>query len=125
MRFEESVVNGLREFLGKTGLSYQLQAKVRGRSYVEHEIFCAVQREGRMVLLDLLPEGKIIDDTSVLRMFVKILDTGSAKGVLVSLSHYTEGAKKLADLYRISLVATSNGMEAIARLRSILHEVFQ
>lgn len=125
MRFEESVVDGLREFLGEIGLSYQLPAKVRGRSYVEHEVFCSVQREGRMVLLDLLPEGKVIDDTSVLQMFVKILDTESAKGVIVSSSYYTKDAKRLADLYRITLITTTEEKEILSSLQKIFDEAFR
>ncbi|MBI2184107.1 MAG: hypothetical protein HYU39_04015 [Thaumarchaeota archaeon] len=124
MPFEESVVDALRVFLGEIGLSYELSARVRGRSNVEHEVFCVVQREGRMVLIELLPQSKLIDEVTVLQMFVKVYDTESRKGVIVSPSHYTEGARKLADLYKISLVTTDDGREAVAQLHRIFHEAF-
>ena len=97
----------------------EMPGQIAGRSGALHR-FDAIATKGRseVVVLDVIASDKQIDEVPVASLYAKIFDVGPTQAVLVAIPSVTEKARKLASLYRISLIEAPNSQGAAEQLKA-------
>jgi len=111
----ESIVKALvEEQLGQADLEIRHRAKVPGkRSGYQHEVDLSFEVDllgtRVLVILECKAYGRPVSVDDVLEFCTRVDDIGAHKGILVSTSGFTDGAKRLADSHRVALVQAQLG----------------
>ena len=96
----------------------EMPGQIAGRSGALHR-FDAIATKGQseVVVLDVIASDKQIDEVPVASLYAKIFDVAPSQAILVAIPNLTEKARKLAALYRISVIEASNSQEAAEQLK--------
>ncbi|HEY5620485.1 MAG TPA: hypothetical protein VIK88_02380, partial [Candidatus Bathyarchaeia archaeon] len=96
----------------------EMPGQIAGRSGALHR-FDAIATKGpsEVVVLDVMASDKQIDEVPVASLYAKIFDVAPSQAILVAIPNLTEKARKLAALYRISVIEASNSQEAAEQLK--------
>lgn len=78
------------------------------------------EKDGERVFVDIIRSNQAVGEFSVLHVFVKSLDVGNSKSILVVIPDLTETASKLANQYNLKIIKAKNIKEAVTNLREIL-----
>jgi hypothetical protein len=96
----------------------EMPGQIAGRSGALHR-FDAVATKGssEVVVLDVIASEKQIDEVPVASMYAKIFDVTPTQSILVAMPGLTEKAKRLAGLYRISIVEAESSQQAADQIK--------
>ncbi len=84
-----------------------------------------VQGNNKNILLKFLSPEKEIEPETIYYMFLRILDRGSHKGVIISPSQVSENIANLAELYDIKIIVLGTRVEIERSLRETLYQTFR
>ncbi|MEM3883222.1 MAG: hypothetical protein QXO23_07580 [Candidatus Methanomethyliaceae archaeon] len=107
LREEGYVVSSPGTLLGKSGVSHPFDV-------------VGVDKSGNTVAVDVAVSKEPINESVVMNLFVKVLDTNPTNTILVCIPGIQEGAKKLAPLYGIKIVEGTSVSDIMAPLKSII-----
>jgi len=95
-----------------------MPGQIAGRSGALHR-FDAVATKGssEVVVLDVIASDKEIDEVPVASMYAKIFDVSPSQSILVAIPGLTDRAKRLAALYRVSIVEAENSQRAADQIK--------
>jgi len=68
-------------------------------------------------VLDVIASDKEIDEVPVASMYAKIFDVSPSQSILVAIPGLKDKAKRLAALYRISIVEAENSQRAADQIK--------
>jgi len=109
------------DLLRRSGYITNSPAALTGRSGVVHSFdVVGLDRTGRTVAADIMVSKEVLDESVIVRLFAKVLDTSPTKTVLICVPGMAETAKKLASTYGIIILEGRSVSEAIAPLPDIL-----
>jgi predicted RNA-binding Zn-ribbon protein involved in translation (DUF1610 family) len=96
----------------------EMPGQIAGRSGALHR-FDAVATKGssEVVVLDVIASDKEINEVPVASMYAKIFDVTPSQSILVAIPRLSEKAKKLAGLYRISIIEAESSQQAAERIK--------
>lgn len=96
----------------------EMPGLVLGRSGANHRFdVVATKGASEVVVLDLIASEKAIDEVPVAAMYAKIFDVTPAQSLLVAIPSLSEKAKRLANLYRITIIEAENSQSAADQIR--------
>jgi hypothetical protein len=96
----------------------EMPGQIAGRSGALHR-FDAVATKGstEVLVLDVIASEKQIDETPVASLYAKSFDVAPTQSILIAIPSVTDKARKLASLYRITIIEASNSETASEQLR--------
>jgi predicted RNA-binding Zn-ribbon protein involved in translation (DUF1610 family) len=96
----------------------EMPGQIAGRSGALHR-FDAVATKGssEVVVLDVIASDKEIDEVPIASMYAKVFDVTPSQSILIAIPGLTERAKKLASLYRISIIEAETSQQAAERIK--------
>lgn len=96
----------------------EMPGQVAGRSGALHR-FDAVATKGssELVVLDVIASEKEIEETPIASLYAKVFDVSPTQTIVVAIPGLTEKAKRLAALYRISVIEASDSQQAAEMLK--------
>jgi len=112
----------VKEFFERNGFKTQSPGYVEGRSGVMHMFDIVASRVGaakNTTIIDFAISNSLVDEQPIVGMFAKVYDTDPAQSILVALPKLSDAGKKLASVYKISVVEARNTDEVIKRLGGI------
>ncbi|MGC8935748.1 MAG: hypothetical protein ACP5KV_00025 [Candidatus Methanomethylicaceae archaeon] len=117
------VIRPIMNELKAAGLTVNSPGTLVGKSGTMHPFdVVGIDNSGRAVVVDVITSKEAINESVILNTYVKVLDTSSAKTILVCMPRLTESARKLAPLYGITVLEGSTVSEIITLLKSVLSQ---
>ena len=117
------LVAPIREFLERHGFEVETPGFLKGKSGASHMFDITAFRTGAakdVAVLDLATSAEdIVSEQPVIAMFAKIYDVAPDNAYLIAIPKITDNGKKMAKLYKITLIEAKNPKEAIKALESI------
>jgi len=111
------IVNTLKE----AGYVINSPGSLLGKSGVSHSFdIVGVDKSGNTIAIDVAVSKEPFNESVIMNLFVKILDTAPTKTILVCIPGILESAKKLAPLYGITILEGTSISEIITPLKSLL-----
>jgi hypothetical protein len=104
----------------------EMPAKVVGESEVPHLFTAALTSKGpvgKRVLMDVDYATTHVTTDAVMRFFAKVADVKPDMAILVGIPKFDEGAKKLAETYRIKVLEAKRFVHVLDRLDKCLNEI--
>jgi hypothetical protein len=91
----------------------EMPGQVAGRSGALHR-FDAIASKGssEMVVLDVIASDREIEETPIASLYAKVFDVSPTQTILVAIPGLSAKAKRLAALYRISVIEASDSQQA-------------
>ena len=88
-----------------------------GKSGVRHSftLGASVEKVPSLVC-DVVSGAAPLDETKVLSLFIKVYDVGAKTAVLCAIPALTEGARKLASLYKMVVIEAADKERAVSSL---------
>ncbi len=114
------IMKPIKTALEESQFKVQTPGRLVGRSGVLHRFDAVATKGGSQVVLDVIAGDRQIDEVPVVSFYAKIFDVASARAILVAIPNLAERARKVATLYRISMIEASNSEEAAEKLRAKL-----
>ncbi|MGQ9759259.1 MAG: TackOD1 domain-containing metal-binding protein [Candidatus Methanomethylicaceae archaeon] len=102
----EYIVNAPGSLLGKSGVS--------------HSFDIVGAKSSNIITIDVVVSKEAINEGAIVNLFVKVLDTRPTKAVLVCIPGILESAKKLANLYGITILEGTSISDIVTLLKSML-----
>ncbi len=95
--------------LGDFRFNVEMPGQVVGRSGAVHR-FDVVATKGavEVVVMDAIASEKQVDEVSIASFYAKIFDVAPTRAILIAIPSITDKARKLASLYRVSVIEASN-----------------
>ncbi len=95
-----------------------MPGQIAGRSGALHR-FDAIASRGssEVVVLDVIASDNQIDEVPVASLYAKIFDVAPSQAILIAIPSLTEKARKLASLYRITVIEAAGSQEASEQLK--------
>jgi hypothetical protein len=94
---------------------------ITGKSGYQHTFSAlGTDTEGKFYAFDIAVSDTLVDESVVLNMFAKILDTKPEKSFLICMPSINENGKKIAVVYGINLIEGKNMEEIISALKESL-----
>lgn len=96
----------------------EMPGQIAGRSGALHR-FDAIATKGssEVVVLDVIASDKEIDETPIASLYAKVFDVTPSQSILVAIPRLSEKARKLAALYRISIIEAQNSQQAAEKIK--------
>ncbi len=115
------VTRPVARVLEKFHYTVEMPGQIAGKSGVLHR-FDAVASQGStdVVFLDIAVGDKQLDEVPVTSFYAKIFDVAPCRTVLIAIPSLTERARKLACLYRITVIEASSSQGAAEHLKERL-----
>lgn len=111
----------LKDVLDSLGYEVAIGGVLQGASGTAHRFDLVGTRENgpvkETVAVDVVASDGLVDASSVTAMFAKRYDTNPDKAVLVAIPAILESGKKLAAMYKITLIEAGSAPEAVEKLR--------
>ena len=117
---EEELVKPVVLLFEEEGYIVSPTGVVTGVSGASHRFDVVAEKDGERVLVDIIRSNQAVGEFSVLHVFVKSLDVGNSKSILIVIPDLTETASKLANQYNLKIIKAKNIKEAVTNLREIL-----
>lgn len=118
------LVGPIRELFRSRGFDVESPGFLKGKSGASHMFDIAASKDGiahHVFVLDLATStADDVSEQSIIAMFAKVYDVGPDRSFLVAIPKMSENGRKLADLYKISLIEAKNQKEAIKALENFL-----
>ncbi|MBC7113177.1 MAG: hypothetical protein H5T34_04055 [Candidatus Methanomethyliales bacterium] len=96
---------------------------ITGKSGTSHAFdIVGVDKSGNVIAVDVAISKETLNESVILNLFVKVLDTNPTKTVLVCIPGLTEAARKLAPLYGITTLEGTSISDIITPLKSMLSQ---
>ena len=96
----------------------EMPGQIAGRSGALHRFdVVATKGSSELLVLDVIASDKQIDEVPVASMYAKVFDVGPSQTVLVAIPGLTEKGKRLAALYKISVIEADDSQVAAERLK--------
>ena len=96
----------------------EMPAQIAGRSGGLHRFDAVATKDSsEVVVIDVIASEKEIDEVPVASLYAKVFDVAPSQAILVAIPRLTERAKKLASLYRISVIEADNSQQAAERIK--------
>ena len=113
---------GLTKVAGAGSLSSPFSAV--GKSGVKHT-FTFGTREGgsTRVVCDIVSGTAPVDETKVLSLFIKVYDVGATQAILCATPSLSDGAKKLAGIYKITVIEAPDRGSAVKKVTEALGRI--
>ncbi|UCG37536.1 MAG: hypothetical protein JSV64_04525, partial [Candidatus Bathyarchaeota archaeon] len=116
------LVAPIREFLEKRGFGVETPGFLKGKSGASHMFdITAFRKEDskEVTVIDLATSTEdMISEQPVIAMFAKIYDVSPDKACLIAIPRISENGKKMAKLYKITLVEARNSKDAVKALEA-------
>ena len=115
-----SILNSLTGLLRARGFSVRVPGFVNGRSGEEH-MFDLIANQGanKSLAVDIFVADSSIPERVVTTMFAKLYDTAFTDAFLIAIPRIREEGRRLAGLYRISLVEGRSRDEVMRSFKSL------
>jgi len=114
------VIRPVVDLLRRSGYMTNSPATLTGRSGVVHSFdVLGLDKTGKTVAVDIVVSKELLDESVIMSLFAKVLDTSPTKTILVCIPGIVETAKKLASTYGITILEGPSINEAIARLKDL------
>ncbi len=96
----------------------EMPGQIAGRSGAVHR-FDAVATKGasEVIVLDVMASEGPIGEVPVASLYAKVFDVSPTQAILVAIPGISDKARKLASLYKISVIEALNSEEAAMRLK--------
>ncbi len=96
----------------------EMPGQIAGQSGALHR-FDAVATKGssELLVLDVIVSDKQIDEVPVASLYAKVFDVGPSQTVLVAIPGLTDKAKRLATLYKMSVIEADDSENAAEQLK--------
>jgi len=111
----------IKEVLEHMGYDVAIGGRLHGASGADHRFdLIGIRSDGsrkETVAVDVVSSDGLVGDSAVTTMFAKRYDANPDKSVLVAIPGINESGKKLAAMYRISIVEATSGLEAVEKLK--------
>lgn len=106
------------------GLESKSPGTIVGASGYSHvfSIVCT-NHNGKKYAFDLQLSEKPIDETAVLAMFAKVVDTKPDGSYLIAIPGMVENGKKIASVYRIGLIEGQSVQEVIPAIKELVSKL--
>lgn len=95
----------------------EMPSQIAGRSGALHRFDVVATKGSETVILDLIASDKEIDEVPVASMYASIFDVAPSQSILVAIPGLTDRAKKLALLYRITVIVATDSQNAADQLK--------
>lgn len=116
----------MREFLEEQGFRVETPGFLKGASGASHMFDIAASKEEiskYVMVCDVAAStDDVVAEQPVIALFAKIYDVAPDKACLVAIPKMNESGKKLAALYKISLIEAKDQKEVIKALKSLMQE---
>jgi len=95
-----------------------MPGQIAGRSGALHR-FDAIATKGslELVVLDVVASEREIEETPIASLYAKVFDVSPTQTILVAIPKLSQKAKKLAALYRISVIEANDSQQAAELLK--------
>ncbi len=94
-----------------------MPGQIAGRSGALHRFDVIASRGSSEVVLDVIASDSQVDEVPVASLYAKIFDVSPSQAILVAIPGLTEKARKLAILYRITVIEATSSQEASEQLK--------
>ncbi len=102
------------------GIEVESPRELVGESGIKHRFDIVVKKGSERIVLDVVSSKGWIDEYAVLRYFVKAYDVNPAKMILIAHPRLTDGARRLASLYRIETLEAGRFGEVLTKVLRIV-----
>jgi hypothetical protein len=114
----------------KLGLHTRYPAIVRGKSGVEHEFLAAFWKDAKCigspdVIIEIQSSDEAVNELTVLVLYAKMIDVGVKNVILAVLPKLNEEARKLAKIYGIKVVESTDLNKLIEEVKENLKNVVE
>jgi len=114
----------------KLGLHARYPAIVRGKSGVEHEFLAAFWKDAKCigspdVIIEIQSSDEAVNELTVLVLYAKMIDVGVKNVILAVLPKLNEEARKLAKIYGIKVVESTDLNKLIEEVKENLKNVVE
>ncbi|KPV62531.1 MAG: hypothetical protein AOA65_1771 [Candidatus Bathyarchaeota archaeon BA1] len=120
------IIAPVKEFFEKNGFKTESPGSIEGRSTTRHLFDIVASREGvtgNVTVVDLAISNSLVNEQPLIAMFAKAFDTNPAQSILIAFPKLSDTGKKLAGVYKISVVEARNTDEVIKKLRGMIKAV--
>jgi hypothetical protein len=107
----DRVAREIVQSMNKLGLaaSFGGPTTIVGRSGIRHSFsFSSMTRGRTRIVGDIVFSSGPIEETTILSLYIKVYDVGAKHAIFCALPSVTPEAKKLSDLYGITVVESSD-----------------
>jgi hypothetical protein len=112
----------LKEVLEREGYTVMVGGTLRGASGENHPFDLIGSKNGddknEIVAVDVVSSDRLVGENSVTTMFAKRYDSNPGKSILVAIPGIVAAGKRLAAMYRITLIEAASAPEASEKLRA-------
>ena len=118
------IISPISELLSENGFRIESPAFLKGRSGANHLFDIVAYKEGlkkEVKVIDFtLSPGETVGEQPVIALFAKIFDVSPDDAYLIVIPRISENGKKMAKLYKISLIEAIDDREAIEKFKERL-----
>ncbi len=123
------LVAPLREFLQNHGFYVESPGFLKGKSGASHifDIIASTDEETKeIVVIDIAssPTENAVSEQSIISMFAKVFDVVPNKACLIAIPKMSENGRRLADLYKITLIEAEDQDVAVKALEAAMGSNF-
>ena len=111
------VIKPLARVLEDLGYRADVPGQIAGRSGSLQRFDITGTKGGETVVLDLIFSDKPLDEVPVASLYAKIFDVSPTRAFLVAIPSLTDKAKRLASLYRLTVVEADSPEDAAYQLK--------
>ncbi|MDI9608980.1 MAG: hypothetical protein QFX34_01715 [Candidatus Verstraetearchaeota archaeon] len=114
----------LLNIMSEYGLDAKSPGTIVGASGYGHifSIVCT-NHNGKKYAFDLQLSEKPVDETAVLGMFAKVVDTKPEAAYLIAIPGMVENGKKIASVYKINLIEGNSVQDVIPAIKEIASKI--
>jgi len=117
------ILRPLTSLISEMGFAVTSPGVVVGKSGYSHTFsLIGNDKDGRLYAFEIGTSTGPLDETAVLNMFAKVLDTKPEKSFMICMPSIVENGKKIAAVYDIKIVEGKTMEEIIKNLREMLKE---
>ena len=98
----------------------EMPSQISGRSGALHRFDLVASKGSDVIVLNLLASDKNIGEAPVATMYASIFDVAPSQSIIVAIPGLNDKAKKIASLYRITVIEASDSENAAEHLREKL-----
>lgn len=116
-----TVIGPIRDYLVESGFDIESPAFLKGKSGANHMFDIAARQadnQQSVTVIDLASSSEnSVSEQPVIALFAKIFDVSPEKAFLIAIPRMNGNGKKMAELYKISVIEAKGQKEAIKSLR--------
>lgn len=112
------VMKPIGEVLESFQYKVEMPGQVAGRSGALHR-FDAVASKGpsELLVVDVIASEREIEETPIASLYAKVFDVSPTQTILVAIPSLSDKARRLAALYRMTVVEATDSQQAAERLK--------